>query len=150
MEKINLIVKKFLLFVAFVALISGHVVPAQHNQPAPGKDEDPPNKPNIINENKRASTLLLPKTSTKTLRLSGNRPASASKACLNPSALNFGKPSGDPELLQTFFVDSKYKFGFVLPLNNHCKVKMMKKFLMPQTDSLFFVDSGRKFGFDCH
>ena len=60
MEKINLIVKKFLLFVAFVALISGHVVPAQHNQPAPGKDEDPPNKPNIINENNPGIDLAPP------------------------------------------------------------------------------------------
>ena len=51
MEKINLIVKKFLLFVAFVALVGGHVVPAQQNQPAPGKDKNLPYNPDIINEN---------------------------------------------------------------------------------------------------
>ncbi len=124
MEKINLIVKKFLLFVAFVALISGHVVPAQQNQPALGKDEDPPNKPNIINENKMASTLPPPKTSTKTLCLSGNHPASLSKACLNPSAWNFGKPADALNLCEPFFVDSKRKIGFDCRQTTNLRLKL--------------------------
>ena len=74
---------------------------AQQNQHAPGKDENPPNKPGIINENDTSIDPATLQNFHKNFALGLQPPGLTSEGLPQLVGFELWKTSGNPELVQT-------------------------------------------------